>query len=140
MGELFILATGHPLLALALLLTAVCGVLRGWITHRTAIRHEAEATRRVQLAVGGTSSTERAAVVRACAELEAASHLGASVPQPAQCELLSAQLSGSPLVGCFALTSGSRIRSRDWASGNADVGLIDRTGDVAREGNKEAEK
>lgn len=68
-------ATGHPLLALALLLlTAVCGVLRGWITHRTAIRHEAEATRRVQLAVGGTTSTERAAVVRACAELEAASH------------------------------------------------------------------
>jgi hypothetical protein len=75
MGDFVGLATGHPLLALALLLlTAVCGVLRGWITHRTAIRHEAEATRRVQLAVGGTSSTERAAVVRACAELEAASH------------------------------------------------------------------
>jgi hypothetical protein len=79
MGELVGLATGHPLLALALLLpTAVCGVLRGWITHRTTIRHEDEATRRVQLAVGGTSSTERAAVVRACAELEAASH---SAPQ-----------------------------------------------------------
>ena len=75
MGDFVGLATGHPLLALALLLlTAVCGILRGWITHRTAIRHEAEATRRVQLAVGGTSSTERAAVVRACAELEAASH------------------------------------------------------------------
>lgn len=75
MGELVGLATGHPLLALALLLlTAVCGVLRGWITHRTTVRHEAEATRRVQLAIGGTRSTERAAVVRACAELEAASH------------------------------------------------------------------
>lgn len=75
MGDFVGLATGHPLLALALLLlTAVCGILRGWITHRTAIRHEAEATRRVQLAVGGTSSTERAAVVRACAKLEAASH------------------------------------------------------------------
>lgn len=75
MGEFVGFATGHPLLALALLLiTAVCGVLRAWITHRTAIRHEAEATRRVQLAVGGTSSTERAAVVCACAELEAASH------------------------------------------------------------------
>jgi hypothetical protein len=75
MGELVGVATGHPLLALApLLLTAVCGVLRGWISHRTTVRHEVEATRRVQLAVGGTSSTERAAVVRACAELEAASH------------------------------------------------------------------
>ncbi|MEO7196815.1 MAG: hypothetical protein ABIZ05_18660 [Pseudonocardiaceae bacterium] len=75
MGELVGVATGHPLLALALLLiTAVCGVLRGWISHRTAVRHEEEATRRVRLAVSGTSSTERAAVVRACAELEAASH------------------------------------------------------------------
>lgn len=77
MGELVGFATGHPLLALVpLLITAVCGILRAWITHRTAIRHEAEATRRVQLAVGGTSSTERAAVVRACADLEAASHPG----------------------------------------------------------------
>jgi hypothetical protein len=75
MGELVGFATGHPLLALVLLLIiAVYGVLRGWITHRTTIRHEAEATRRVQLAVGGTSSTERAALVRACADLEAASH------------------------------------------------------------------
>lgn len=77
MGELVGFATGHPLLALVpLLITAVCGILRAWITHRTAIRHEAEATRRVLLAVGGTSSTERAAVVRACADLEAASHPG----------------------------------------------------------------
>jgi hypothetical protein len=57
-----------------LLITAVCGVIRGWITHRTTVRHEAEATQRVQLAVGGTNSSERAAVVRACAQLEAASH------------------------------------------------------------------
>ncbi|MBV8542069.1 MAG: hypothetical protein JO364_14025 [Pseudonocardiales bacterium] len=77
MGEFVGVATGHPLLALALLLiTAVRGVLRRWISHRTAVRHDVEATRRVQLAVGGTGSTERAAVVRACAELEAASHLG----------------------------------------------------------------
>lgn len=75
MGEFVGFATGRPLLAVVLLLaTAVCGVLRGWITHRTTVRHEAEATRRVQLAVGGTNSTERAAVMRACAELEAASH------------------------------------------------------------------
>ncbi len=75
MGEFFDFATGRPLLAVVLLLvTAVCGVLRGWITHCTTVRHEAEATRRVQLAVDGTNSTERAAVVRACAELEAASH------------------------------------------------------------------
>jgi hypothetical protein len=75
MGELVGFATGRPLLGVVLLLvTAICGVLRGWITHRTAIRHEIEATSRVQLAVGDTSSTERAAVVRACAALEAASH------------------------------------------------------------------
>lgn len=74
MGELVGLATGHPLLALVLLGTAVCGVLHAWISHRTAIRHYAETTRWVQLAVGGTSSAERAAVVRACADLEAASH------------------------------------------------------------------
>jgi hypothetical protein len=74
MGKFVGVATGHPLLAVVLLLIpAVCGILRAWITHRTASRHEAEATRRVQLAVGGTSSTERAAVVRACAELAAAS-------------------------------------------------------------------
>ncbi|MGH3915724.1 MAG: hypothetical protein ACRDTC_20290 [Pseudonocardiaceae bacterium] len=75
MGELLGFVAGHPLPGVILLLvTAVCGVLRGWTTHRTTFRHETEATRRVQLAVGGTSSTERAAVVRACADLEAASH------------------------------------------------------------------
>ncbi len=75
MAEFVGLATGRPLLAVVLLLViAICGVFRGWITHRTAVRHEAEATRRLQLAVDGTNSTERAAVVRACAELEAASH------------------------------------------------------------------
>lgn len=75
MGELVGFATGHPLLAvIVVLITAVCGVLRSWISHRTTIRHEAESTRRAQLAVDGTDSTERAAVVRACAELEAASH------------------------------------------------------------------
>jgi hypothetical protein len=77
MGEFASYAISHPALALALLLiTAVCGVLRAWITHRTTIRHEAEATQRMQFAIGGTSSTERAAVVRACAELEAASNRG----------------------------------------------------------------
>ncbi len=75
MGEFVGFAIGHPLLAgVVLLITAVCGVLRSWITHCTAVRHEAEATRRAQLAVEGTNSTNRAAVVRACAELEAASH------------------------------------------------------------------
>ncbi|MGH3769882.1 MAG: hypothetical protein ACRDRW_00535 [Pseudonocardiaceae bacterium] len=79
MGELVSVATGHPLLAL--LTTAVCGVLRGWISHRTAVRHETEATRRVRLAVGGTSPTERAAVVRACAEHEAASRSAHQFPR-----------------------------------------------------------
>jgi len=75
MAEFVDLATGSPLLAVVLLLvTAISGVLRSWITHRTTIRHEAETTHRVQLAVDGTNSAERAAVVRACAELEAASH------------------------------------------------------------------
>lgn len=38
MGEFVGFATGRPLLAVALLLiTAVCGVLRGWITHRTRL-------------------------------------------------------------------------------------------------------
>jgi hypothetical protein len=75
MAEFVGLATGRPLLAVVLLLvTAVSGVLRGWIIHRTTIRHETETTHRVQLAVDGTSSAERAAVVRACADLEAASH------------------------------------------------------------------
>lgn len=77
MGEFVGLAASHPLLASVILLTAVCGVVRHWISHRTTVRHEAQATRRMQLAVDGTSSSERAAVVRACAELEAASH---SVP------------------------------------------------------------
>lgn len=79
MGEILGLVTSRPLLAMVLLpVTAACGVLHGWITHRTTVRHESEATRRVELAVGDTSSTERAAVVRACAELEAASR---SVPR-----------------------------------------------------------
>jgi hypothetical protein len=82
MGQLVGVATGHPLLALALLIPAICGVLHGWITHRTAIRHDAEATRRVRLAVGDTSSTDRAAVVRACAELEAASHAESRALRP----------------------------------------------------------
>jgi hypothetical protein len=74
MGEFVGFTTSHPMLGpVVLLITAVCGVLRAWITHRTTIQREAEATQRVQLAVGGTSSTERAAVVQACAELEAAS-------------------------------------------------------------------
>jgi hypothetical protein len=80
MGEFVGFAAGHPPLALVMLLiTAVCGMVRRWISHRTTVWYEAQATRRVQLAVGGTSSTERAAVVRACAELEAACR---SVPPP----------------------------------------------------------
>ncbi len=75
MGQFVGLTAGRPLLTLAVLLVvAVCGVFRVWITHRTRVRHEVEATRRVQLAVDGTNSTDRAAVVRAYAKLEAASH------------------------------------------------------------------
>jgi hypothetical protein len=83
MAEFAGFATSHPVLALAvLLITAACRVLRRWIAHRTTIRHEAEATKRMQLAVGGTSSTERAAVVRACADLEAASYLAPRLRRP----------------------------------------------------------
>jgi len=76
MAECIGLATGQPLPVVVLLLvTAVCSVLRGWVAHRTTIRHEAEATQRVQIAVSGTSSEQRAAVVRACADHEAAARL-----------------------------------------------------------------
>jgi hypothetical protein len=75
MEQLVGFVTGRPQLTMVLLLvTAIAGIFRSWITHRTTIRHEAEATRRVQLAIGGTNTAQRAAVVRACAELEAASH------------------------------------------------------------------
>lgn len=80
MTECLGFATGQPLpVVVVLLVAAACRVLRGWVTHRTAIRHEAEATRRVQLAVSGTSSEQRAAVVRACADHEAAAR---SVSRP----------------------------------------------------------
>jgi hypothetical protein len=102
MGEFVGLATGRPLLAVVLMLvTALSGVVRGWITHRTTIRHEIEATRRVLLAVDDTNSTERAAVVRACAELEAASHLVARSRRPRvnrQCPINLAATSGQGMT------------------------------------------
>lgn len=66
-----------PALVLALAtLTALASLLRAWIRHRTAVRMEEEHTRRVQLAVEGSAKGQRAAVVGACAELEAASRAG----------------------------------------------------------------
>lgn len=75
MGQLIGFTTDRPLLTFAVfLMIAACKVLRVYINHRTIVRHETEATRRVELAVTGTASAERAAVVRACAEIEEASH------------------------------------------------------------------
>jgi hypothetical protein len=83
MGQFVGLTAGRPLLTLAaLVVVAVCGVLHVWITHRTRVRHEVEATRRVQLAVDGTNSTDRAAVVRAYAKLEAAAHPASRLRRP----------------------------------------------------------
>ncbi|MER7660682.1 hypothetical protein [Streptomyces sp. NPDC096193] len=63
-----------PALAAVLLPVAVAaGLLRAWITHRTAVRMEEEHTRRICVAVEGSTPMHRAAVVKACAELEAAS-------------------------------------------------------------------
>ncbi|MFC9620058.1 hypothetical protein ACFTXM_08695 [Streptomyces sp. NPDC056930] len=47
----------------------VAEVTRRWFEFRTAARREAEHTRRVLAAVGGTESGHRAEVVRACAVL-----------------------------------------------------------------------
>jgi hypothetical protein len=72
MTEFLGLAASHPALCLGLLLaTAIGGVFRRWITHRTAVRHEIETTHRLHLALRGTEPRERAAIVRAYAQLEA---------------------------------------------------------------------
>ncbi|MBL1114012.1 hypothetical protein JK364_16655 [Streptomyces sp. 110] len=68
----------HPALLAALTaLTAIVTLLRTWIRHRTAVRVEEEHTRRVRIAVEGSARGQRAEVVWACAELEAASWEGA---------------------------------------------------------------
>ena len=65
----------HALLGSGLLAAGILGkIIRCWINHRTAVLHEAESTRRLALAIRDITSAQRAAVVRACAELEAASH------------------------------------------------------------------
>jgi hypothetical protein len=72
------LVTADPVWAFALVLvSALTTVARAWIAHRTAVRREWEHTERTRIAVGGSASRHRAAVVRACAELEAAA------PRPA---------------------------------------------------------
>lgn len=68
------IAAVDPVLAAALMaVVAAAGLLRAWIAHRTAVRTEEEHTRRTRIAVEGSTPAHRAAVVRACAELEAAS-------------------------------------------------------------------
>jgi hypothetical protein len=52
-------------LLISMAVAAVCGVVRQWIK-------QVQATRRVSIAVAGTESCDRAAVVRACAQLESA--------------------------------------------------------------------
>ncbi|OIJ86036.1 hypothetical protein [Streptomyces colonosanans] len=65
--------TADPVLALVLVsVSAFATLARAWIAHRTAVRREQEHTERTRIAVGGSASEHRAAVVRACAELEAA--------------------------------------------------------------------
>ncbi|NGO73625.1 hypothetical protein [Streptomyces boncukensis] len=71
------LDTVHPALAAALLaLPQLCLLTRAWIRHRTAVRLEQERTRRIQLALRRSGDERRADLVRACAELEAASRAG----------------------------------------------------------------
>lgn len=62
-----------PVLAVVLVLvSATTALARAWITHRTAVRKEEGHTERVRIAVTGSTSEHRAAVVRAGAQLEAA--------------------------------------------------------------------
>lgn len=64
----------HPALVATLtVFTGIAALLRCWIRHLTVVRVEEEHTRRVQLAVEGSARGQRAEVVAACAELEAAS-------------------------------------------------------------------
>ncbi|MEU9086096.1 hypothetical protein [Streptomyces sp. NPDC048357] len=63
-----------PVLAAVLMTVgAAISLVRAWIGHRTAVRTEEEHTRRTRIAVEGSEPAGRAAVVRASAELEAAS-------------------------------------------------------------------
>jgi protein involved in polysaccharide export with SLBB domain len=66
-------AMDPALMAVAMAIAAATGLLRAWITHRTTVRTEEEQTRRIRFAVAGSAPAHRAAVVRACAELTAAS-------------------------------------------------------------------
>ncbi|MFE4453563.1 hypothetical protein [Streptomyces sp. NPDC056796] len=69
-----------PVLAIVLTASAAAASLfRAWIAHRTTVKVEQEHTRRVRIAVEASAPGHRAAVVRACAELEAASRI---VPEP----------------------------------------------------------
>jgi hypothetical protein len=61
---------GVGLLSAGIAGKAICS----WIAYRASAVHDAESTHRMQLAIRGTAPAQRAAVVRACAELEAASH------------------------------------------------------------------
>ncbi|MFF4209736.1 hypothetical protein ACFYZE_10375 [Streptomyces sp. NPDC001796] len=72
-----------PVLTIAVVLvSALTTLVRAWIAHRTAVSREQEHTERTRIAVGGSASEHRAAVVRACAELEAAAQQPAA-RQPA---------------------------------------------------------
>lgn len=51
----------------AVLCLTVCEMGRRWLRYRESMQREAEHTRRVALAMQGTHSRDRAAVVRACA-------------------------------------------------------------------------
>ncbi|MGW2277744.1 hypothetical protein [Streptomyces sp. NPDC001770] len=67
-------AAGDPVLTVVLMVvTVTAGLIRAWIGHRTSVRAEEEQTRRIRIAVAGSTSTHRAAVVHECAALAAAS-------------------------------------------------------------------
>jgi hypothetical protein len=68
----------HLVIGAAIVLTrAVCGVVHRWMAYWSAARHDAEGTRRLELLAVGVPPAQRAAILRAYAELEWA----ARVPQ-----------------------------------------------------------
>ncbi|MGW8377242.1 hypothetical protein [Streptomyces sp. ODS28] len=69
-----------PLLAVLAAVPALGLVARVWIGHRTAVRLARERTEQVRLIVTGTADGP-AELVRACAELEAASRTPAAAPR-----------------------------------------------------------
>ncbi|WP_406333373.1 hypothetical protein [Streptomyces sp. NBC_00203] len=71
-------------LTAALLATApgVLALARSWIRHRTVVRTEEENTRRTLIAVEGSDPHQRAAVVRASADLHSTASTASAAEKP----------------------------------------------------------